>query len=67
MTDKLERYLAYLDKHMRAIPNTLPQVDRDLVNDAIHNQFSLPEFEHKGLRERLQRRIDELFGCKEDL
>ena len=60
--EKLERYIAYIDKHMATIPNTLPKEDRAILSDAVHNAYSLPEFEIKGVRERCERRINELFG-----
>ena len=62
--EKLERYQKYVDKHLATLPNTLPKEDREIMKDIMHNTFSLPQFQIKGVRERLERRIEELFGDK---
>ena len=62
--EKLERYQRYVDKHLATLPNTLPKEDRDILKDIVHNTFSLPELRIKGVQERLERRIEELFGDK---
>ena len=66
MEDKLERYRKYIEEHLKTLPNTLPHEDREIVSALVNNGFCLPEYRIKGVRERLERRIEELFGEKHD-